>query len=177
MLRPGGTRQDVLHERARVHPAHLRRPYRRDGYAASFADWPRTLAAIEAGDIALEHPGELADRWVGEGVLLLNSSLTLTRFDVTVDAHQSRGHLPIWRPLIVKVLAHLAGSGRPIVFLGFGDAAAGNLERAGLTRPEAPLATVPRDHPAVAEKVLGRENPFVSCNRHLESLGERPIAW
>jgi len=146
-------------------------------YASSFDDWPKTLADIESGAIGLESPSELADRWVADGVLLLNSSLTLSRFKVEVDAHQSRGHLPLWRPLIQKVLTHLAGLKRPIVFIGFGDAAIDNLRLAGVAEPETPLAAVLREHPARADAVLAVENPFLACNRHLEAMGVKPIAW
>ncbi|MGO4841313.1 uracil-DNA glycosylase, partial [Rhizobiaceae sp. 2RAB30] len=123
-------------------------------YARSFDDWPATLADIESGKIGLEAPAALADRWVSQGVLLLNSSLTLSRFKVEVDPHQSRGHLALWRPLIQKVLTHLAASGRAIVFIGFGDAAVANLRLAGVEEPEAPMAAVLRDHPARADAVL-----------------------
>ncbi len=145
--------------------------------AASFDAWPGLLREVEAGTVAIEAPGAIADRWVGEGVLLLNASLTLSRFQVAVDPHQSRGHLPVWRPLIQAVLRHLAASGRPIVYLGFGDAAADTLRLAGLETPPAPQATLQRPHPAFADAMFALENPFVACNRHLADLGLRPIAW
>jgi uracil-DNA glycosylase len=146
-------------------------------YARSFADWPTLLADIERGAVDLEAPEQLAGRWVKDGVLLLNSSFTLSRFAVEVDPHQLRGHLPVWRPLILRVLQHLARSGRPIVFLGFGDAAAENLWLAGLAEPDAPLATIQRAHPAAADAVLALENPFLACNRFLQRMGARPVAW
>ena len=67
--------------------------------SASTADWERLIADIEAGRIDLEPAAEIADRWVRQGVLLLNSSFTLSRFAVEGDAHQVRGHLPLWRPV------------------------------------------------------------------------------
>ncbi|TIM17949.1 MAG: uracil-DNA glycosylase, partial [Mesorhizobium sp.] len=93
-------------------------------YARSFDDWPKTLAAMESGAADIEQPSDIADRWVSKGVLLLNASLTLTRFKVDVDPHQSKGHLRLWRPLIVETLRALASREKPLVFLGFGDAAA-----------------------------------------------------
>ncbi|TIM13801.1 MAG: uracil-DNA glycosylase, partial [Mesorhizobium sp.] len=39
------------------------------------------------------------------------------------------------------------------------------------------LRCVLRDHPARAEAVLSRPNPFILCNRYLEEMGSRPIAW
>ncbi|MEX0406742.1 uracil-DNA glycosylase [Aquibium sp. LZ166] len=145
--------------------------------ATSFHAWPGLVHEIEAGTVSLEAPGAVADRWVAEGVLLLNSSLTLSRFQVAVDPHQSRGHLPVWRPLIQAVLHHLAGSGRPIVYLGFGDAAADNLRLAGLATAPAPQVTIQRAHPAFADELFSLGNPFLACNRHLADAGLRPIDW
>jgi uracil-DNA glycosylase len=147
-------------------------------YARSFADWPKTLAAIETGAVAFESAADLAQRWVDDGVLLLNSSLTLSRFRVDVDPHQSRGHLPLWRPLMVKVLRALADRGKPIVFIGFGAVAAETLRRAGVGEgARGACACILRDHPARADEVLALENPFLLCNKHLERMGAKPIAW
>ena len=148
-------------------------------YARSFADWPATLAAIEGGAVDLEAPGALADRWVASGVLLLNASLTLSRFQREGDLHQVRGHLPLWRPLIVRVLEHLAGRGTPVVFIDFGEAAAETLRAAGLDEAEAGAdgRLILRSHPAAADEVLGRENPFTLCNRRLEAMGATPVDW
>lgn len=147
-------------------------------YARSFDDWPKTLDAIESGAVKLEHPSRIADRWVSEGVLLLNASLTLTRFKVDIDPHQSEGHLILWRPLIVETLRILAERGKPLVFLGFGDAAAQALKLAGIDETiRGPLRCFLRDHPARADEVLARPNPFILCNDFLEEMGSRPIAW
>jgi uracil-DNA glycosylase len=149
-----------------------------DAYAGSFDSWPATLAAIESGEIDLEAPEELAGRWVRQGVLLLNSSLTLTRFRVDVDAHQSHGHLPMWRPFVVAILAALATRGTPIVFLGFGDAAAQTLQAAGIAEGVGGnIACILRRHPAEADRVLPLANPFALCNRHLKAAGATPVAW
>ena len=148
-------------------------------YAESFARWPAALAAIESGAVELEAPGALADRWVASGVLLLNASLTLTRFRREGDPHQVRGHLPLWRPLMVRVLRHLAARDVPVVFVGFGDAAARALDDAGLGRSDAGAAgrVILRPHPADADELLARENPFALCNRRLRAMGSAPVDW
>ena len=147
-------------------------------YARSFADWPATLAAIESGAVELEAADALADRWVASGVLLLNSSLTLSRFQRAGDAHQVRGHLPLWRPLMIRVLGHLAGRGTPVVFIGFGDAAAEAIQAAGLNGADAADARVIlRPHPAEADRFLALENPFALCNRRLQAAGAAPVDW
>lgn len=149
----------------------------RPDYAHSFDDWPRLLADIESGSIDLEPASELAGRWVNDGVLLINSSLTLSRFSVDSDPHQSRGHLPVWRPLILKILEGLAKSQRPIVFMAFGDVAMDCLRLSGLDQSKPAAKIIRRPHPADAEALLSLENPFLACNRLLEAMGERPIAW
>ena len=147
-------------------------------HAQGVAQWPATLAAIEQGAVDLEAPEALADRWVASGVLLLNSSLTLTRFLREGDPHQMQGHLPLWRPLMIRVLTHLAERGTPVVFLGFGDAAAETLRAAGLQGPDAgDERVILRPHPAQAREVLAQENPFALCNRRLRAMGATPVDW
>ena len=148
-------------------------------YARSFAQWPAMLAAIEDGAVDLEAPDTLADRWVASGVLLLNSSLTLTRFQREGDPHQVRGHLPLWRPLMVRVLSHLVARDAPVVFIGFGNAAAETLAAAGLGGSDAGATgrAIFRPHPAAADEVLAQENPFTLCNRRLRAMGAAAVDW
>ena len=148
-------------------------------YAQSVEQWPATLAAIETGGVDLEEPEALADRWVASGVLLLNTSLTLTRFRREGDPHQVQGHLPLWRPLMVRVVEHLAGRGTPVVFIGFGDAAAETIRAADLGDSEADAdpRVILRPHPAQAQEVLALENPFSLCNRRLRAMGAAAVDW
>ena len=148
-------------------------------YAAGFDRWPSTLADIESGRVEFEPPAALADRWVASGVLLLNSALTLSRFDPAVGPHQARGHLPFWRPVLLAVLRHLAARRAPLVCIGFGDVAASLLGEAGLEEadPPAHVRVVLRPHPAAAEELFALENPFSLCNRHLESMDAAPVDW
>ena len=148
-------------------------------YAAGFASWPTALADIERGRVRFEEPAALADRWVQSGVLLLNSSLTLSRFDPAVGPHQARGHLPLWRPLMLAVVRRLAARGTPLVCIGFGAAAESILREAGLG--EEPHGASPRailcPHPAQAGRLLELESPFTRCNRLLETVRGVPIDW
>ncbi|MGG6898243.1 MULTISPECIES: uracil-DNA glycosylase [Rhizobium] len=144
----------------------------------SFERWPDVRQMLCDPDCGFEGPSAIGDRWVRQGVLLLNASLTLSRFKVDVDPHQARGHLPFWRPLMLKVIATLRERDQPIVFIGFGDAAADILAEAGLSEcVSGNCALILRDHPAFAEHVLGRENPFLLCNSYLEARGASPVAW
>jgi uracil-DNA glycosylase len=143
-------------------------------YARSFADWPKLRDDLDSGQLSFERPAELADRWVRSGVLLLNASLTLSRFKVETDAHQRHGHLPLWRPFIAAVLRHLASLRQPIVYIGFGDVAAATLDGAGVSEGE---DCIHREHPAIGDRVLALPNPFILCNRRLEAEGALPVDW
>jgi uracil-DNA glycosylase len=110
----------------------------------------------------------------------LNSALTLSRFQVSLDPHQALGHLPLWRPLIVGVLRHLAASRQPLVCIGFGKAAAQALHQAGIgnrDEKDAVASAIILDHPADGDATLAGENPFVECNRRLSDVGAEPVAW
>ena len=145
-------------------------------YAASTAAWRRLIDEIEADRLKIEPAAAIADRWVTSGVLLLNSALTISRFTVEGDPHQLRGHLPLWRPLVAGVLAHLGRRRRPIVFIAFGDQAAGALADAGIVAGGF-VEVILRAHPARGDEVLNKENPFVLCNRFLNAAGAPAISW
>ena len=124
-------------------------------YTRSVREWPRLRQEIESGAFVMEPPAEIADHWVKQGVLLLNSALTLSRFAVEGDPHQTRGHLPLWSPFMTSVLRGLSRSGKPVVFIGFGDQATETLSRAGVREMrEGAAAPAPnafsliRKHPA-----------------------------
>ncbi len=115
-----------------------------------------------------------------QGVLLLNSSFTLSRFAVEGDPHQVHGHLPLWRPVHGRrAPPRGAPVDTPVVFLGFGDQAADALAEAGITEADARpnVACILREHPARADAVLALENPFVACNRALVAMGAEPVSW
>jgi uracil-DNA glycosylase len=146
--------------------------------AESFDRWPDVLEILADASMRFEAPGAIGDRWVREGALLLNASLTLSRFQVSIDPHQSRGHLPFWRPLMLKTVRMLLSRNAPVVFLGFGAAAADVFREAGLAEgTKGGTACILREHPAFADAVLGRPNPFLLCNSYLERMGALPIAW
>ncbi|MDM0006010.1 hypothetical protein QTI51_11825 [Variovorax sp. J22G73] len=147
-------------------------------YGGSFDNWPRTLRAIETGALPFETPATLCDRWTDSGVLLLNTSFTLSRFQVAIDPHQSHGHLVLWKPLIQAVLAYLLQRGEPVVLMGFGASAAEAFEAAGIAEGlHGKVACILREHPAYADAVLGLPNPFALCNAHLAQMACEPIDW
>jgi uracil-DNA glycosylase len=154
-----------------------------DAYARSIAEWPRLRDEIETGAFPIEPASAIADRWVGQGVLLLNSALTLSRFSVDGDPHQTRGHFPLWRPFIVAVSRFLASRGAPIVFIGFGRQAAEILAASGIGQnqesgtPRGDVACILREHPARGDAVLARPNPFALANQRLAAMNAGVVSW
>lgn len=149
-------------------------------YADRVTTWARLIDDIEAGVIPLESPAALIDGWVAQGVLPLNSSCTLSRFAVVPDPHQARGHLPLWRPLMLRVMRFLAERKRPVVFVAFGTVAQDVFRTAGINDAAwdgGPVALIARDHPAVGDKILAEPNPFTLCNALLRERFAEPIRW
>ena len=145
------------------------------------AGWSATLAAIEAPGNDFPAPGELAQSWVDQGVLLLNASLTISRFAIDGDPHQTNGHLALWRPVIGHLLRYFAHRpGQPVVFLLFGRAAqyaatASGVVQGGSMNGHPAIVAAP--HPAEGNDFLKGSNPFVQCNRKLEAMNAEPILW
>lgn len=146
-------------------------------FARSFEDWPSVRAEITAPASTFDHPSAIADRWTSEGVLLLNAALTLSRFQVGIDPHQSAGHLPLWQPLMLRTLDVLVQREAPLVILAFGDSAAATLARLGLDRSTDKIHIEKRAHPAFVDRLFVEPNPFVSANQFLAARGLSPIAW
>lgn len=149
-------------------------------FALDTSQWRRTLDAISNPANGFANPRELAGGWVKQGVLLLNASLTISRFSVSGHPHQLRGHIPLWRPFMAHIIRHLADSGQPVIFGLFGEAAWAAAAEGGLTigsNGGNHLPVVATLHPAAGDDFLSRPNPFVECNRQLGALGEPPIHW
>lgn len=149
-----------------------------DRLASSFDHWPEVRAILTDPAAKFEAPDSIGDRWVEQGTLLLNASLTLSRFQVGIDPHQSRGHMPFWRPLMLKTVCLLLSRNTPIVFIGLGAAAADIFKEAGLSEGvSGATGYIQREHPAFADAVLCQPNPFVLCNSYLKGMGSQPIRW
>ena len=148
-------------------------------YARDFDVWPELLEEIENGDIPLESPGALADRWAASGVLLLNSSLTISRFSVDIHPHQSRGHMPLWKPLLDAVLSYLVARGTPVVFICMGAVAEHAVARLSdaMAAQAGTTHSILRPHPAFADAYLEARNPFIYCNTILRRMQGTAVDW
>ena len=150
-------------------------------YAQETDGWPDVMHAICDPESDFPAPDRLVQGWVEQGVLMLNASLTLSRFSVTGDPHQARGHLPLWRPLMARLLNYFSErTSQPVVFLLFGDAACEAALAGGITSAaelDTHPAIVAMPHPAAGDEFLRHPNPFELCNEKLEAKNEEPIEW
>ena len=135
--------------------------------------------AIEFDDVEGVRPGSgNLERWAKQGVLLLNSALTVRRFNRT------NMHRESWEGFIQAVVEVLAGSGRPIHFMLWGTYAHA-FEchvHAFECHPEAPLCAVLKAHHPVADAsdtVMNFQTcrHFSKVNNILVAIGEAPINW
>lgn len=107
---------------------------------------------------------ELSD-WAEQGVLLLNTALT-------VPKGLAKGHARLgWRPLIDQVLARTAE--RPTAYLLWGRDAQARAPQAG----EHLVLSHTHPSPLSAYRGFFGSRPFSTINEWLRSRGERPIDW
>ena len=150
-------------------------------YASGTDGWPDVMHAICDPESNFPAPDQLVQGWVKQGVLMLNASLTLSRFSVEGDPHQVRGHLPLWRPLIARLLNYFFNrASQPVVIILFGDAALEAALAGGIVS-DAELDTHPAiislPHPAAGNEFLRHPNPFELCNERLVARNAEPIDW
>lgn len=155
--------------------------FQRPELARSTSNWSDVIEAIESAELNIESPTNLVQRWVDQGVLLVNTSLTISRFEVAGDPHQLRGHLPLWRPFVVRLLRYLlADRSKPPVIVLFGEVAMSAYQDAisGFAEPSVMEANrVATKHPAAGDEFLNIGNPLTQCNSILVARGEDPIDW
>jgi len=112
--------------------------------------------------------------WARQGVLLLNTSLTVEQGEP--QSHAGRG----WEALTDALLAHVAARSEPVVFLLWGAAA--QRKRPLVDRP--PHRVLTANHPSPLSALRPPE-PFIGCrhfsqaNQLLSRLrpGTAPIRW
>jgi uracil-DNA glycosylase len=109
------------------------------------------------------------DAWAAQGVLLLNSVLTVE--DGKAGSHRKRG----WERLTDALVKRLADTRQHIVFMLWGGYAA---EKAGLIDTTRHcILTSPHPSPLSAYRGFIGNGHFSSANRYLEAHGREPIAW
>jgi len=149
-------------------------PGKADGLAFSIAPGFRgNLASLGnilrelRDDLGVERAGTGLDGWAREGVLLLNTALS-------VPGGRPGGHARLgWAGLVEQVLARL--DDRPRAFLLWGAQAQGF--RGILRNPGHLLVESAHPSPLSARRGFLGSRPFSRVNRWLEARGERPIDW
>lgn len=108
-------------------------------------------------------------RWAKQGVLLLNTVLT-------VPAHQAGGHAgKIWEPLTDEIIRIIAQQEQPTVFILWGKQAQ---KKKNLIKGNQNLILqAPHPSPLSAYRGFFGSKPFSQTNLFLQSVGSEPITW
>lgn len=116
-----------------------------------------------------ERPHHDLTAWAEQGVLLLNSVLT-------VPAGQANGHAAlIWEPLTDAIISLLNQKSQPVVFILWGGFAQ---KKATLIRqPQHLVLKAPHPSPLSSYRGFFGSQPFSKTNTFLTSQGLAPIDW
>ena len=130
----------------------------------------RNILAELASDTGTDVPDDVSlVPWAGQGVLLLNTSLT-------VQAGKAESHAPIgWRDLTTRIIEVVAAEPRPIAFLLWGRHAQAFAPSIDDRRHVMLCSTHPS--PLSARKGFLGSRPFTCANARLRDLGADPIDW
>ncbi len=121
-------------------------------------------------DLGIEEPncGDLT-KWAEEGVLLLNSSLTVVKDQP--NSHQKLG----WNRLTDYIIKLLNEKEEPVVFILWGNFA--KSKAVFITNPKHLVLTSPHPSPFSARYGFFGSHPFSKTNQFLEKNGLEPINW
>jgi uracil-DNA glycosylase len=157
-------------------------PYPTPGHANGLAfsyvgppPLPRSLVNIykeRAGDLGLAAParGDLS-AWAKQGVLLLNTALT-----VREGATQAGSHLKLgWRAVTDAILAAVSQRRRHVVFILWGGPA--QAKRALIDESRHLVIASAHPSPLSARRGFFGSKPFSQANDWLKAKGEAPVAW
>lgn len=108
-------------------------------------------------------------KWAKEGVLLLNTSLT-------VRAGEANSHSKIgWEIFTDHIIKLLNKREDPVVFILWGNNAI--KKRDLITNPQHYIITSVHPSPLSASRGFFGSKPFSKTNKFLESIGKKPIDW
>lgn len=108
-------------------------------------------------------------RWADQGVLLLNTVLT-------VPAHQAGGHAgQIWEPLTDEIISLVAKQAQPTVFILWGKQA--QAKRKLIVGEHNLILQAPHPSPLSAYRGFFGSKPFSQTNTFLRDNGVKPINW
>lgn len=107
--------------------------------------------------------------WAEEGVLLLNTTLTVRRG--AAASHEAIG----WRIFTDRIISLLNEKKGPLVFLLWGAHA--RSKKRLLTNPHHLILEAPHPSPLSAHRGFLGSRPFSAINEYLIAQGEAPISW
>ncbi len=108
-------------------------------------------------------------KWADQGVLLLNTSLT-------VRAGQANSHQKIgWEHFTDKVIEILNQREQPMIFILWGSNAQSKIPI--ITNPRHKIIKSAHPSPLSAHRGFFGSKPFSKCNQYLLSWGENSIDW
>ncbi len=113
-------------------------------------------------------PNGNLERWANQGVLLLNTVLTVRRG--LANSHKDKG----WEILTKKIIELVGQREKPIVFMLWGSFAQ---SFAPLIAKQHLILKAPHPSPLSAYRGFFGCKHFSKCNQFLEQNGETPIDW
>ena len=108
-------------------------------------------------------------KWADQGVLLLNTSLTVRAGDP--NSHEKLG----WEILTDRIIKLLNDREKPIVFILWGRNA--QSKEPFITNPKHLIIKSPHPSPFSASRGFFGSRPFSRTNDFLKSVGQEPIDW
>lgn len=109
------------------------------------------------------------EKWAKQGVLLLNSVLTVR--DGQAFSHRGKG----WERLTDAAIAALSKRAEPVVFILWGKAAQAKIEL--INTDTNIVLQSPHPSPFSANRGFFGSRPFSKTNEALKAMGETPIDW
>lgn len=141
--------------------------------------WGNFVRSVRNGDITAREPRDFFQETREQGVLWLNTTLSISLFrGEGVYGHQS-GHRAFWEPLVSHIMEQLATRDEPCVFVLWGSWAkalrGGLIQAAQAAGTGDALGFTEAGHPATPRFLDG--NPLEDVNNELERLGLDAIDW
>lgn len=112
--------------------------------------------------------GDLS-RWARQGVLLLNSTLTVNKDQA--GSHQGKG----WEEFTDRVIGHLSSERENLVFILWGNYAI--MKGSSIDKEKHLVITSPHPSPFSASRGFFGSKPFSRANNYLIEHGQTPIDW
>lgn len=123
-----------------------------------------------ASDLGYQPVGHgYLEKWAREGVLLLNTVLTVR--DGQANSHRNKG----WEILTDEVIRQLNERSEPIIFILWGKPAQGKAQMIDADRHL--ILEGPHPSPLSAHRGFFGTRPFSQTNRALAKWGKKPIDW